>query len=122
MPDPNTPITNPEKFLAMKFLACLMTTLMMVSFSSVNAKGEPDKKEAEREQKRKEREEWRNAINDFLREKDANKDGSVKKDEYLAGETDQEAATAKFDKFDKNRDRSLTKTEIAEMLGLKKGE
>jgi hypothetical protein len=52
-------------------------------------------------------------------EKDTNHDGSLSRDEYLAGEADPAAASKKFDKFNKNGDRALSKSEIAAMLGLK---
>ena len=40
-------------------------------------------------------------------------------DEYLANETDKEAAMKTFEKHNKNGDRSLTKSEIADLLGVK---
>jgi hypothetical protein len=104
----------------MKILSCILTALMLVTTADAanNANDAAAKKKAEREKARSERTARLTAIKDFLAEKDANKDGSVKKDEYLAGETDQAAATAKFEEFDKNRDRSLSKSEIADMLGI----
>jgi uncharacterized protein YxeA len=113
---------------AMKYLACLLTSVMMVATAS-NVEAKPknnqknnaaqQKKEAEKKKEREERERKSAAINDFLNEKDANNDGTVTMSEYLADETDKDAALAKFQKSNKNGDRSLTKTEIADMLGLK---
>jgi hypothetical protein len=42
----------------------------------------------------------------------------VNRDEYLDGESDKDEAGKKFDRYNKNGDRSLSKSEIAEMLGL----
>ena len=111
----------------MKYLACLMTALMMVITASNveaaqnnnDAKAKQAKKEAERKKKREERDARNKAIKDFMEGKDANKDGTLTMDEYLAGETDKDAALKKFQQHNKNGDRSLTKSEIADMLGLK---
>ncbi len=57
-------------------------------------------------------------MNEVLKAKDKNKDGSLTLDEYLTGESDIEAAKKNFDQFNKNKDRSLSKAEIADSLGL----
>jgi hypothetical protein len=81
--------------------------------------GKRDKQEEQQEKKEKaERDRKRGAISDYLEKKDKNNDGSVTRDEHLAGESDQDAAGQKFDKANKNGDRSLTKSEIAGLLGL----
>ena len=108
----------------MKYLACLLTALMMVATSSNIEAAQKNnaaqqKKEAEKKKKREEREARADAINNFLKKKDANNDGTVTMDEYLADETDKEAALKKFQENNKNGDRSLTKSEIADLLGLK---
>jgi uncharacterized membrane protein YfhO len=72
-------------------------------------------------QKKKEKEEHdkkREAINKVLEAKDKNHDGSLTKEEYLTGEADQAAASQKFDAFNKNGDRSLTRSELEASLGL----
>ncbi|MEK7951814.1 hypothetical protein [Luteolibacter soli] len=74
-----------------------------------------DKREAE---EKKAREKKRDAIQEYMHRKDSNKDGSLSRDEFVAGETDQDAAGKKFDQYNKNGDRSLSKSEIEEMLGL----
>lgn len=109
-----------------KFIACLLTSLfVLVTVSTVEAAGNnkgkaaAEKKEAERKKKRDEREARNKAIKDFMEGKDANKDGTLSIDEYLTGETDKEAAMKKFQAHNKNGDRSLTKAEITDMLGLK---
>jgi hypothetical protein len=97
------------------FLAALM---LVVPAEAANQKKDP-KKEA-REAERAIRDKDREAIKDFLEDKDKNKDGSLSRDEYLSDETDKEAAGKKFDEANKNRDTSLTKSEISDMLGLGK--
>jgi hypothetical protein len=112
------------KLPVLRNLACLMTALMMVSTVDVHAaddkgKAQKAKKEEERKKKRDEREARNKAIKDFMEGKDANKDGTLSIDEYLTGETDKEAAMKKFNEHNKNGDRSLTKAEITDLLGLK---
>lgn len=78
-----------------------------------------DKEERKKEEaEKKERERKRQAIQDYLRKKDSNKDGSLSRDEFLATESDKESAGKKFDQYNKNGDRSLSKSEIEELLGL----
>lgn len=60
----------------------------------------------------------RKAVQEVMEAKDKNHDGSLSKEEYLAGEEDQEAAAKKFDEFNKNKDRFLSKGELAASLGL----
>lgn len=74
--------------------------------------------EQQEKKEKAERDRKRDAIDTYLAKKDKNSDGMVTRDEHLAGESDKEGAGRKFDKANKNRDRSLTKSEIAEMLGL----
>lgn len=57
------------------------------------------------------------AIDDRLTARDGNKDGSLTKDEFLTAESDKKSAAEKFDKFNKNGDRYLSKSELATMLG-----
>jgi hypothetical protein len=77
-------------------------------------KEEKKKEEAEK----KERERKRQAVQDYLRKKDTNKDGSLSRDEFLTDESDKASTGKKFDQYNKNRDRSLSKSEIEELLGL----
>jgi hypothetical protein len=78
-----------------------------------------DKAEERREQKeRAARERKHEAIQKLLDQKDRNHDGSLSRDEYLIGEANTEAAGKKFDTFNKNSDRVLSKSEIEELLGL----
>ncbi|MBC8127330.1 MAG: hypothetical protein H8M99_09350 [Gloeobacteraceae cyanobacterium ES-bin-144] len=75
------------------------------------------KKEAERAARKAEREKNKAAIDEVLDAKDTNHDGSLTRDEFIAGEANAEAAGAKFDKYNKNGDRALSKSEILEMTG-----
>ena len=76
------------------------------------------KEEARKKKEKAEREHRRNTIEKFLEPRDANKDGSLTKDEFLTGENDKDAGGKRFDKFNKNGDRFLAKSEIQDMLGL----
>lgn len=74
-------------------------------------------KEKQERKEREAREKRSKAIDAYLTRYDGNKDGSLTKDEFLAGNTDKTSTAEKFDKFNKNGDRYLSKSEIAEMLG-----
>lgn len=74
-------------------------------------KAKLDKEKAERDRKR-------GAVKELLDSKDTNHDGSLTKDEYIAGEADADAAGKRFDQFNKNKDRYLQKEEIEALLGL----
>lgn len=83
-----------------------------------SAKEEQKEKEKKKELEKEARENKRKAVQDILDAKDKNHDGSLSREEYLDGEADAEAASKVFDQFNKNRDRALSKTEIAASLGL----
>lgn len=74
-------------------------------------KAKEEKKEREAREKRG------RAIDGFLAARDGNKDGSLTRDEFLTAETDKTKGGGKFDQFNKNGDRYLSKSEIATMLG-----
>jgi hypothetical protein len=82
------------------------------------AQQEAQRRKQEREQKRNDRAEKRDAIDEFMRPRDKNNDGSLTLDEFMSAESDKEEGLKKFNKYNKNGDRSLTKSEIADMLGL----
>lgn len=106
----------------------LVTLMLAVLIIPAEAKKRPaaaaaQKERARREDKqqekeRQERERKRTAVAEFLNKKDKNNDGSLSLDEYLADETNKEAARKKFDQFNKNRDRSLARSEVEALLGL----
>lgn len=99
-------------------LALFVATLTATAADFDNQQRRGDPKQDEKKVQQAERERKREAVKQFLAEKDKNKDNSVSRDEFLAGESDETAANAKFDEFNKNRDRFLTKSEIETMLGL----
>lgn len=74
--------------------------------------------ELQKKKEREEKEKKREAINKVLELKDQNHDGSLTKDEFLTGETDKDSASKRFDQFNKNGDRSLSRTELEDSLGL----
>ena len=109
-------------------IALILAALIIPSHMAAGREREPKerkereenpKQEEEREKAEKaERKRKSDAIKEFLKQKDKNKDSSVSRDEYLADESDKEAAGKKFDEFNKNGDRVLAKSEIEELLGL----
>ncbi len=101
-----------------KLILLLSALMLVVPAEAVVLKKDPRKEAREKERAIKEKD--REAIKDFLESKDKNKDGSVRRDEYLADANDKEAAGKEFDEANKDRDSSLSKSEISEMLGLGK--
>ena len=105
-------------------IALLLAALIVPAEMAHAAKEKEDpRKEAERERQEKEkakedRDRKRDAVKEFLKKKDKNNDSSVSRDEYLADEDDKDAAGKKFDEFNKNGDRALSKKEIESLLGL----
>ncbi len=75
-------------------------------------------KEKERAEIKEARDKERDAVKGYLEGRDKNKDGSLTREEFIADEADKEAAGAKFDEANTNKDRSLSKGEIADMLGV----
>lgn len=104
-----------------KLLGLLALSLCLLS-PPVEAAGkgqaEAKKKKEEREKKREESAKKREAIKDYMEPLDKNNDGSLTIDEFLAGESSKEEGMKKFERFNKNGDRSLTRAEIEDMLGL----
>jgi hypothetical protein len=114
---------TPNKIRHMKlFIIALLLAALVLPVEARKKRGgnaKRDKQEEKQEAKEKaERERKREAVSDYLDRKDKNEDGMVTRDEHLTGEVDQEAAGKKFDQANKNRDRSLTKSEIEKLLGL----
>lgn len=75
-----------------------------------------EKKKKEAAEKAK-RDKINGAIDDFLKDHDRNKDGSVTLEEF-SGSAAGNDAESKFAQYNKNRDRYLSKKEIQELLGL----
>lgn len=82
------------------------------------AQKQAQQEQKEKEKEKAERDKKRNAVQGVLDAKDKNHDGSLSREEYIAGEADAEAAGKTFDEFNKNKDRFLSKGEIAASLGL----
>jgi Flp pilus assembly protein TadB len=99
-------------------LALMHPTVIAKTTAGQTPQQKQQEKKKEKEKEKADREKRRTAVQDVLDAKDKNHDGSLTKDEYLAGEADAAAATATFDKFNKNKDRVLAKAEIADSLGL----
>ena len=79
---------------------------------------EQARKEEAREQKeRAKRKKQRDELSAFMKPLDANKDGSLSKDEFLSGQADKAAGEKKFDQHNKNGDRFLSKSEVQELIG-----
>jgi len=114
----------------MKYFAYIMIAMLLFSTVEADAKGNNHNHNAaqqkaakaaqkKREKEHKEREEKNKLIMNYLQGVDTNHDGSVSRDEFLAPESNKEKALKMFDAANKNRDSSLTKSEIADMLGVK---
>lgn len=113
---------------SLKYLAmCSLIAVFAAPIAEAKGKGnnrqiqerirkEKERKEKERAAKKKEREE----IDSFMEPRDTNHDGSLSREEFLSEEKDKADGEAKFDQFNKNKDRYLSKGEIEEMLGLGK--
>jgi len=105
------------------FVVAAAALLLIVPAQAGKKKGGANNAKAQQEAKEKaakhaENDKKREAVNGLLKEKDKNDDGTLSKDEYMAGEADAAAAGAKWDQFNKNGDRQLSRKEIEEMLGL----
>ncbi len=102
--------------------ALIATLALSLSIAAAGAAQDGNEKAKEKEKAKQEekaaREKKREAVNEVLKAKDKNDDGSLTLDEYLTGESDIEAATKNFEKFNKNKDRALSKEEIAASLGM----
>jgi DNA replication protein DnaC len=79
---------------------------------------EARKKKAERDKKRAQSKKNHEAVKKYLETYDTNKDKSISRDEFLAAAHDKARAESEFDKFNKNKDRYLSRKEIEAMLGL----
>lgn len=100
-------------------IAALSLTLSItVATAAGGGKEKAKAKEKAKQEEKAARDKKRDAVNEILRAKDKNNDGSLSLQEYLTGETDVEAATKNFEKFNKNKDRALSKEEIAASVGM----
>lgn len=104
----------------MKTLPVLLCALLAATTTlhAERAEKKLTAKEKERLEIKEARDKERDAVKGYLEGRDKNKDGSLTREEFIADEEDKAAAGAKFDEANKNKDRSLSKSEIAEMLGV----
>lgn len=107
---------KPVKILGL--LALSLCLLSPPAEAAGKGNAEAKKKKEERKKKREESAKKRESIKDYMEPLDKNNDGSLTIDEFLAGEDNKEEGMKKFERYNKNGDRSLTRTEIEEMLGL----
>jgi hypothetical protein len=111
----------------MKKLVYLITLLVFVGSLPVHAqrnrrngaaqKAAAEKRKKEEAEKAK-KEKINNEIEAFVKDRDRNRDKSLTLEEFLSGESDAKAGEAKFQEYNKNKDRYLSKTEVQELLGL----
>lgn len=111
----------------MKKIATILSLLLLIGILPVEAQTRQQidaarKAQAEREKERKEarekREKIKKAIEDFMEGLDLNNDKSLTLEEFVSSEKDAKSAESKFNLYNKNKDRYLSKTEIQDMLGL----
>lgn len=107
----------------MKPTFCLIAALVLISplHAKQKKKGggmspEQKQEQAEKQKEKAEDAKTRQAAKAILDVKDKNNDGSLSLDEYLIGESDAAAATAKFTKINLNGDRYVSKGELEKSL------
>ncbi len=111
----------------MKKLVYLITLLVFVGSLPVHAqrnrrngaaqKAAAEKRKKEEAEKAK-KDKINNEIEAFIKDRDRNRDKSLTLEEFTSGEGDAKAAETKFQEYNKNKDRYLSKTEIQALLGL----
>lgn len=111
----------------MKKLIYLLSLFLVIGALPVEAKKNNQNKKAQQAQaaKEKEKKAKREAdekidkqVDAFLEDHDKNKDKSVSLDEYVGSNSNAKSAEEKFNSYNKNKDRYLSKKEIQELLGL----
>lgn len=111
----------------MKKISYLFSLFLVIAVLPVEAKEDNRNKQAQQAQAKKDKEKKaarekkdkiNKAVEDFLEDRDKNKDKSLTLEEYASGEKDATSAESNFQQYNKNKDRYLSRTEIMEMLGL----
>lgn len=107
----------------MKPTICLIAALVLISPLDAKQKKKgggmsPEQKQeqAEKQKEKAQDQKTRQEAKAILDVKDKNNDGSLTLDEYLTGESDAAAATAKFTKINVNGDRYVSKGELEKSL------
>ncbi len=96
---------------------CIMLLLaFLVAGPAYAAKDKKEPKKDSRDKMLDERKQQREAVKSYIESKDTNEDGKLTKEEFIAGEKDAEKAGKLYDEFNKNRDRTLTKSELTKLL------
>ncbi|MEP4077600.1 hypothetical protein [Haloferula sp.] len=99
------------------FFASLAAVLVPALPAMAAKKKKKSKADKEREERKKKRDAEKKAVDKILRERDDNDDGSLSRTEYVENADDKETASRLFELHNKNRDRNLTRSEIAASLG-----
>jgi len=107
-----------KRFLIAFVALCLMHPTIDAKTPAANPQQNQDAKKQQKEQEKQAREKKRSAVQAVMDVKDKNHDGSLSLDEYLTGESDAAGATKTFEKYNKNKDRFLSKAELSDSLGL----
>jgi membrane protein involved in colicin uptake len=119
-PVTHTPIMKKISY----FLACLilLSSLPAEAQNRRNRNGAAQRAMAEKRKQeaaeKAKRDKINQAIDDFLKDHDRNKDKSVTLEEFTSASSNAKEAEQKFKQFNKNNDRYLSKKEIQELLGL----
>lgn len=99
-------------FLVSAMIAPLQAKKLPKEVRKANAKERvEDRKKEQRDNKEAA------ALEALLSKKDDNNDQALTREEYLRGEANAEAANKKFDTFNLNKDRILSKSELLKLLG-----
>lgn len=111
----------------MKKIVSLVTLIALIGALPLHAQrnrrnGAAQKAMAAERKKEQEEKAKKDKINSeidaFMKDRDRNRDKSLTLEEFASGESDAKGAEAKFQQYNKNKDRYLSRKEIQELLGL----
>lgn len=109
-----------KPFLIVLCTMAMIETTVLAKHSSAG-QTPPQNQDEQKKRKEQERENQKkrfDAVQAVMEAKDKNHDRSLSLEEYVDGEADAAAAAKAFDKFNKNKDRFLSKGELVAALGL----